>query len=167
MALPGLGSARTEHCAASAQSGLRTQPATLCRPRILLARENFGCGSSREHAVWALRDHGIRALIAPSFADIFLDNCFKNGLLPIVLPNATVNALFAAVAATPGSMLAIDLYKQSITSGDGCSIPFDMGLRTPQPPAAGAGRHPLTLQRAECIRAFEARRRVAAPWLFN
>jgi len=135
--------------------------------RILLARENFGCGSSREHAVWALRDHGIRALIAPSFADIFFGNCFKNGLLPIVLPDATVNALFAAVSATPGYTLEIDLSTQLMVSTDGRSITFDVDAERRNRLLLGLDDIALTLQRADRIRAFEARRRESEPWLFN
>ncbi len=134
--------------------------------QILLARENFGCGSSREHAVWALRDFGIRALIAPSFADIFFGNCFKNGLLPIVLPAATVDRLFAGVAAEPGYALTIELPEQLITPSTGPSIPFTVDPARKHRLLHGLDDIALTLQRADRIRAFEARRRAAEPWLF-
>ncbi|WP_332815092.1 3-isopropylmalate dehydratase small subunit [Ramlibacter sp.] len=135
--------------------------------RILLARENFGCGSSREHAVWALRDFGIRALIAPSFADIFYGNCFKNGLLPIVLPAARVDTLFAEVAATPGYTLRIDLASQSIRPASGAPIAFGIEPARKHRLLHGLDDIALTLQRAERIRTFEARRRASEPWLFN
>ena len=93
---------------------------------VLLARKNFGCGSSREHAPWALQQYGIRALIAPSFADIFFNNCFKNGLLPIVLPESTVAKLFDEVAAFPGYQLTVDLPRQVIVKPDGSELPFDV-----------------------------------------
>ena len=135
--------------------------------KILLARENFGCGSSREHAVWALRDFGIRALIAPSFADIFFGNCFKNGLLPIVLPAATVDALFARVVATPGLRLHVDLAAQTVTPDGGAPMRFDIDASRKQRLLQGLDDIGLTLQRAERIRAYEARRREAEPWLFG
>ena len=93
---------------------------------VMLARANFGCGSSREHAPWAIQQYGIRALIAPSFADIFFNNCFKNGLLPIVLPESVVDELFAAVLATPGYQLAIDLDKQVVRTPDGREHGFEV-----------------------------------------
>ena len=135
--------------------------------QVLLARENFGCGSSREHAVWALRDYGIRALVAPSFADIFHGNCFKNGLLPIVLPAPVVDRLFAEVAATPGFAVAIDLRAQQLTPDGGAPIPFDVDPARKHRLLHGLDDIALTLQRAERIRAFEARRRAAEPWLFT
>jgi 3-isopropylmalate/(R)-2-methylmalate dehydratase small subunit len=134
--------------------------------QILLARENFGCGSSREHAVWALRDFGIRALITPSFADIFFGNCFKNGLLPITLPAATVETLFAGVAAAPGLKLSIDLPAQTVTPDGGQAIRFDIDAARKQRRLQGLDDIALTLQRAERIRAYEAQRRAAEPWLF-
>ncbi|WP_332824334.1 3-isopropylmalate dehydratase small subunit [Ramlibacter sp.] len=135
--------------------------------RILLARENFGCGSSREHAVWALRDFGIRALVAPGFADIFFGNCFKNGLLPIVLPPATVDRLFAQVQAHPGFALAIDLAVQTLRAEGEPAIPFDIDPARKQRLLHGLDDIALTLQRADRIRAFEARRRASEPWLFT
>ena len=135
--------------------------------QILLARENFGCGSSREHAPWALRDFGIRALIAPSFADIFHGNCFKNGLLPITLDAATVDRLFALVEATPGLKLAIDLAAQTVTPDGGAAIHFDIDPARKHRLLNGLDDIGLTLQRADRIRAYEARRRQEEPWLFR
>ncbi len=135
--------------------------------QILLARENFGCGSSREHAAWALHGYGIRALIAPSFADIFLDNCFKNSLLPIVLDDATVDLLFDAVADQPGFRLHIDLVTQIVTLPDGKQVGFDIDAFRKRCLLAGIDEIALTLQRADAIRAYEARRRVLEPWLFR
>ena len=135
--------------------------------RIVLARENFGCGSSREHAVWALRDFGIRALIAPSFADIFHGNCFKNGLLPITLDAATVDALFTRVAAAPGLQLRIDLAAQTVLPEGGAPIGFDIDRSRKQRLLQGLDDIGATLQRAERIRAYEAQRRAAEPWLFG
>ena len=134
---------------------------------ILLARENFGCGSSREHAVWALQDAGFRVVIAPSFADIFFNNCFKNGVLPIVLPADTVDTLFAATMASPGYTLTVDLQAQQIhTPGQGV-IGFDIDLFRKDCLLRGLDDIGLTLQHAGDIRAFEQRQREAAPWLFN
>jgi 3-isopropylmalate/(R)-2-methylmalate dehydratase small subunit len=135
--------------------------------QILLARENFGCGSSREHAPWALRDFGIRALIAPSFADIFHGNCFKNGLLPITLDAATVDRLFALVDATPGLKLAIDLAAQTVTPDGGAAIHFDIDPARKHRLLNGLDDIGLTLQRADRIRAYEAQRRQDEPWLFR
>ncbi len=133
---------------------------------ILLARENFGCGSSREHAVWALDDFGIRAVIAPSFADIFFNNCFKNGVLPIALPADTVAALFAAVDANPGYRLTVDLPAQSVTTPDGVVHGFDIDGYRKQRLVEGLDDIALTLQYADAIRAYESSRRAQAPWLF-
>jgi 3-isopropylmalate/(R)-2-methylmalate dehydratase small subunit len=135
--------------------------------QVLLARENFGCGSSREHAPWALRDFGIRALIAPSFADIFHGNCFKNGLLPITLDAATVDRLFALVDATPGLKLAIDLAAQTVTPDGGAAIRFDIDPARKHRLLNGLDDIGLTLQRADRIRAYEAQRRQDEPWLFR
>lgn len=134
--------------------------------RILLARENFGCGSSREHAVWALRDFGFRALLAPSFADIFFANCFKNGLLPVVLPVEVVDRLFADVHARPGYDMSIDLAAQTITTPDGTTLSFTIDPDRKHRLLHGLDDIALTLQRADRIRAYEARRRAAEPWLF-
>ncbi len=133
---------------------------------ILLARENFGCGSSREHAVWALSDAGFRVVLAPSFADIFFNNCFKNGVLPIVLPAAVMDRLFAATLATPGYRLTVDLEAQTLTTPSGETISFEVDAFRRHCLLNGLDDIGLTLQRAERIRAYEARRRQEAPWLF-
>lgn len=133
---------------------------------ILLARENFGCGSSREHAPWALADYGFRALIAPSFADIFYNNCFKNGLLPIVLPAIEVDALFRQVEATPGYRLRIDLPAQIVQRPDGKTIAFEIDPFRKECLINGWDEIGLTLRHADEIRAFEERHRQAFPWLF-
>ncbi len=133
--------------------------------KILLARENFGCGSSREHAVWALDDFGFRAVLAPSFADIFFGNCFKNGLLPIVLPTAAIDRLFALTAAQAPLRLTVDLPAQRV-SGGGEQWPFEIDAERKRRLLAGLDDIALTLQQAEQIRAYEARRRDEAPWLF-
>ena len=134
--------------------------------QILLTRDNFGCGSSREHAPWALEDYGFRALIGPSFADIFFNNCFKNGLLPIVLPAAEVDTLFAQVAASPGYRLTIDLAAQTITRPDGVVLTFSVDEFRKYCLLNGFDDVGLTLLHADKIRAFEAHRRVEQPWLF-
>lgn len=133
--------------------------------QILLARENFGCGSSREHAPWALEDYGFRVIIAPSFADIFFNNCFKNGLLPIRLPAEQVDALFQAVAATPGLRLQIDLEQQSITAPDGKVYKFEVETFRKHCLLNGLDDIGLTLQHVDEIRGFEAQHRAAQPWL--
>ena len=133
---------------------------------ILLARRNFGCGSSREHAPWALADYGFRALIAPSYADIFFNNCFKNGLLPIVLPDAAVDRLFADVAAFPGYTLTIDLDAQTVATADGGSVfGFDVDPFRKRCLLNGWDDIGLTLRHADEIRAFEARHLAEQPWL--
>ncbi len=133
---------------------------------VLLTRENFGCGSSREHAPWALQDYGIRALIGASFADIFFNNCFKNGLLPIVLPAAEVDALFAQVAAQPGYRLRIDLEAQTVTRPDGKALGFEVDAFRKYCLVNGLDEIGLTLRQADRIREFESRRRTERPWLF-
>ena len=134
--------------------------------QILLARENFGCGSSREHAPWALEDYGFRAIIAPSFADIFFNNCFKNGLLPIRLDAAKVDVLFKAVEAAPGYRLKIDLERQSITAPDGMAYQFEVEAFRKHCLLNGLDDIGLTLQHVGEIKAFEAKHRAAQPWLF-
>jgi len=134
---------------------------------ILLARENFGCGSSREHAVWALEDYGIRTVIAPSFADIFYNNSFKNGLLPIVLKEAEVDTLFQAVETQEGYQLTVDLEKQTVTTPDGQDLQFDVDEFRKYCLLNGLDDIGLTLQYADDIRAYEAKRQQEAPWLFN
>ena len=132
---------------------------------ILLTRENFGCGSSREHAPWALRQYGFHALIGPSYADIFFNNCFKNGLLPVVQPEAVVDDLFDAVARTEGYTLTIDLAEQRITLPDGSTLAFDVEPFRKHCLLGGLDDISLTLQHSDAIRAFEARRLAAQPWL--
>ncbi len=134
--------------------------------QILLARENFGCGSSREHAQWALGDYGFRAIIATSFADIFFNNCFKNGLLPIHLDAASVDELFRAVEATPGYQLKIDLEQQSITTPDGKGYKFEVEVFRKHCLLNGLDDIGLTLQHVAEIKEYEARRKAEAPWLF-
>lgn len=134
---------------------------------ILLARRNFGCGSSREHAPWAIYEYGFRALIAPSFADIFYNNCFKNGLLPVVLDEDTVDALFKQVEANPGYRLKISLKEQTVTAPDGRSYDFEVDAFKKHCLLNGLDEIGLTLQHADDIRAYEARRRREAPWLFQ
>jgi len=132
---------------------------------ILLARRNFGCGSSREHAPWALEQFGFRALIAPSFADIFFNNCFKNGLLPIVLPESQVARLFDEVAGFNGYQLTIDLPRQVIVKPDGSELPFDVQPFRKYCLVNGFDDIGLTLRHADKIRAFEAERLARMPWL--
>jgi 3-isopropylmalate/(R)-2-methylmalate dehydratase small subunit len=133
---------------------------------ILLARRNFGCGSSREHAPWALADYGFRALIAPSFADIFFNNCLKNGLLPIVLPDSAVDRLFADAAAFPGYRLTIDLERQSVVNAEGSGgFGFDIDPFRKRCLLNGWDDIGLTLQHADEIRAFEEQRLREHPWL--
>ncbi len=133
--------------------------------QILLTRENFGCGSSREHAPWALQDYGFRAIIAPGFADIFFNNCFKNGLLPICLAAQQVDALFKAVAAQVGYKLAIDLERQIITAPDGVIYQFEVEAFRKHCLLNGLDDIGLTLQHVDEIKAYEAQRRAAQPWL--
>jgi len=132
---------------------------------ILLARKNFGCGSSREHAPWALDQYGFRAIIAPSFADIFFNNSFKNGLLPIVLPEATVNQLFSEALAFPGFTLTVDLERQVIVRPQGEEIPFEVQAFRKFCLLNGFDDIGLTLRQADKIRAFEAERLAQKPWL--
>ena len=132
---------------------------------VLLARKNFGCGSSREHAPWALDQYGFRALIAPSFADIFFNNCFKNGLLPIVLPEHEVAKLFDKVAAFPGYALAVDLPRQQVIKPDGAELGFEVQDFRKQCLLNGWDDIGLTLRHADKIRAFEAERLASRPWL--
>lgn len=134
---------------------------------ILLARKNFGCGSSREHAVWALDDFGFRAVIAPSFADIFFNNSFKSGFLPIALDEAVVDRLFNDVAATPGYQLTIDLPSQTVTTPSGESFAFAIDEFRKHCLTNGLDDIGLTLQYSYAIREYEERRRQQAPWLFS
>jgi 3-isopropylmalate/(R)-2-methylmalate dehydratase small subunit len=132
---------------------------------VLLARKNFGCGSSREHAPWAIDQYGFRCVIAPSFADIFFNNCFKNGLLPIQLPESTVDQLFNEVAAFPGYELTVDLERQVIVRPQGEEIPFEVQAFRKYCLLNGFDDIGLTLRHADKIKAFEAERLAAKPWL--
>ena len=134
---------------------------------MLLARKNFGCGSSREHAPWALDQYGFRAIIAPSYADIFFNNSFKNGLLPIVLPEAQVAQLFDEVAAFPGYTLTIDLPHQVIVKAQGEEIPFQVEEFRKYCLLNGLDDIGLTLRQADKIKAFEAERLATKPWLHH
>ncbi|TPW15986.1 MAG: 3-isopropylmalate/(R)-2-methylmalate dehydratase small subunit [Halothiobacillaceae bacterium] len=133
---------------------------------ILLARENFGCGSSREHAPWALLDYGFRVVLAPSFADIFFNNCFKNGILPIVLPPNTIDKLFSDVAQSEGYTLAVDLVTQTVTLPHGDRVNFAVDAFRHHCLLEGLDDIGLTLQHVADIKAYEARRKVDAPWFF-
>ncbi len=134
---------------------------------ILLARRNFGCGSSREHAPWALDQYGFRSLIAPSFADIFFNNCFKSGLLPIQLSETQVAQLFDEVAAFPGYQLSVDLQRQVVIKPDGVELPFDVQPFRKFCLLNGFDDIGLTLRHADKIKAFEAERIATKPWLNN
>ena len=132
---------------------------------ILLARKNFGCGSSREHAPWALEQYGFRAIIAPSYADIFFSNCYKNGLLPIVLTEVQVGQLFDEVAAFSGYQLTVDLQRQVVVKPDGAELPFEIAPFRKYCLLGGFDDIGLTLRHADKIRAFEAERLMKKPWL--
>jgi len=134
---------------------------------VLIARDNFGCGSSREHAPWALEQYGFRAIIAPSFADIFFNNCFKNGVLPIQLPEAQVARLFDEVFAFSGYQLIVDLARQVIVKPDGEELPFDVQPFRKYCLLNGFDDIGLTLRHADKIKAFEAERIATKPWLGN
>jgi 3-isopropylmalate/(R)-2-methylmalate dehydratase small subunit len=133
---------------------------------ILLARENFGCGSSREHAPWALEDYGFRVIIAPSFADIFFNNCFKNGLLPIALDNATIDRLFAMAQGDEALEIRVDLEAQTLVV-NGEEIPFEVDPFRKHCLLEGLDDIGLTLQHVDAIRAYEEKRKQTAPWLFR
>lgn len=135
--------------------------------QILLARDNFGCGSSREHAPWALFDAGFRVVIAPSFADIFANNCFKNSILTVVLPVETVAGLFTAIAATPGYRLDVNLEKQQVTTPAGEVFEFAVDAFRKKCLLQGLDDISLTLQYVAEIKAFEEKRKIAEPWLFG
>ncbi|HED19886.1 MAG TPA: 3-isopropylmalate dehydratase small subunit [Gammaproteobacteria bacterium] len=135
--------------------------------QILLGRENFGCGSSREHAVWALEDAGFRAVMAPGFADIFFSNCFKNGVLPIVLDEGVMDRLFAETSANEGYRLKVDLDAQTITLPSDEVIGFEVDTFRKHCLLNGLDDIGLTLQHADDIRAYEVRRRTEVPWLFG
>ncbi len=133
---------------------------------ILLARENFGCGSSREHAPWAILDYGISCVIAPSFADIFYNNCFKNGILPVILSDAEMDILFAETAADDGYKISVDLQAQTVTTPSGQTFSFEVDDFRKHCLLNGLDDIGLTLQQAETIKAYEAGRKTEAPWLF-
>ena len=135
--------------------------------QILLTRDNFGCGSSREHAPWALEDYGFRVLIGPSFADIFFNNSFKNGLLPIILKDEEVDELFAQCEATEGYQLTVDLAAQTVTRPDGKQYRFEVDAFRKHCLLNGLDDIGLTLQDQEAIRAFEAKHQQSSPWLFG
>jgi len=134
---------------------------------ILLTRDNFGCGSSREHAPWALLDQGFRCVIASSFADIFYNNCFQNGILPVVLKAASVLTMMNDVLATPGYQLSVDLGSQTVTTPDGTSLHFEIDPFRKDCLYRGLDSIGLTLQHEASIAAYETRRRTEAPWLFT
>ncbi|HEY6720460.1 MAG TPA: 3-isopropylmalate dehydratase small subunit [Burkholderiales bacterium] len=135
---------------------------------ILLARKNFGCGSSREHAPWALGEYGFRAIVAPSYADIFFNNCCKNGLLPVTLTESEVDGLFHEVAAFPGFRLVIDLEKQTVATPDGSKLMrFDIDSFRKYCLVNGLDDIGLTLRHADKIRSFEDRRSIEEPWLYG
>jgi len=135
--------------------------------RVLLTRENFGCGSSREHAPWALEDYGFKVIIASSFADIFFNNCFKNGMLPIVLSADAVDALFKQVVANEGYALNIDLAAQTVTTPNGEVYPFEVDAFRKHCLLNGLDDIGLTMQQQDKIKAFEAKHRQSQPWLFT
>ena len=135
--------------------------------RVLIAGKNFGCGSSREHAPWALLDFGIRAIIAPSFADIFHNNCFKNGILPVTLPGDDVDALMAEAERDEGLTLTVDLENQEVRRPDGPSIAFEVEPFRKHCLVNGLDDIGLTLQKANAIAAFEERQKTALPWLYG
>jgi 3-isopropylmalate/(R)-2-methylmalate dehydratase small subunit len=134
---------------------------------ILLARENFGCGSSREHAPWALDDYGFRAVIAPSFADIFFNNCFKNGMLPIVLSHDAVSQLFDEMYAQEGYRLTVDLPAQQVITPSGQQFTFEVDAFRKHCLLHGLDDIGLTLQQADAIHAFEEKYKQSSPWLFG
>lgn len=134
---------------------------------VLLTRENFGCGSSREHAPWALEDYGFRAIIAPSYADIFFNNCFKNGMLPIVLSETVVDQLFKAVEASEGYQLTVDLEQQVVATPTGETFAFEVDPVRKHNLLNGLDDIGLTLQHVDVIKAFEVKHKASQPWLFN
>jgi 3-isopropylmalate/(R)-2-methylmalate dehydratase small subunit len=137
------------------------------KAEILVAGENFGCGSSREHAPWALLDFGIRCVIAPSFADIFFNNCFKNGILPVALPKATVDLLMADAEKGANARITVDLPKQEIVRPNGERIPFDIDPFRKHCLVNGLDDIGLTLQKRTGIDAYEAKQKAAQPWLYG
>ena len=134
---------------------------------ILVTRKNFGCGSSREHAPWALQQYGFKAIVAPSYADIFFNNCFKNGLLPIVLAEEDVHRLIGEIQAAPGYRLSVDLQAQTVTTPSGSSHRFDVEASRKECLLNGWDEIGLTLRHQDAIRAYEAERRAREPWVFS
>jgi 3-isopropylmalate/(R)-2-methylmalate dehydratase small subunit len=134
--------------------------------QIMLARENFGCGSSREHAPWAIEDYGFRVIIAPSYADIFFNNCYKNGMVPIVASHAVVDKLFKECEATAGYSLNVDLPSQTVTLPSGETFTFDIHPTSKHNLLNGLDEIGLTLLHADKIKAFEGKHKAAQPWLF-
>lgn len=137
------------------------------RAQILLARENFGCGSSREHAPWALADYGFKVILAPSFADIFYNNCFKNGILPVALNAATVELLFAQAGGEDALRIEVDLIEHKLRLADGTEIFFEVDPFRRHCLLEGLDDIGLTLQHIDEIKAFEGKRREQAPWLYR
>ena len=135
--------------------------------QIMLARENFGCGSSREHAPWAIEDYGFSVIIAPSYADIFFNNCYKNGMLPIVASHAMVDKLFNECATIEGYALNVDLQSQTVTLPSGESFGFEINATSKHNLLNGLDEIGLTLQHADTIKAFENKHKAAQPWLFS
>jgi 3-isopropylmalate/(R)-2-methylmalate dehydratase small subunit len=135
--------------------------------KVLLARHNFGCGSSREHAVWALEEYGIRCVLAPSFADIFYNNCFKNGVLPITLDEDVISDLFRRVHTATEYTLRVDLARQTLSGSDGLTLDFEIDAGRKHNLLHGLDEIGRTLQHADAIRAFEAQHRERQPWLFK
>lgn len=135
--------------------------------QILLTRENFGCGSSREHAPWALLDYGFRCIIAPSYADIFFNNCFKNGILPIVFNDKVVEDLFSQVESQPGFALTVDLEKQKVQLADDTELKFEVESFRKHALLNGFDDIGLTLEKSDIIKQYEVRRASEAPWLFS
>jgi len=156
-----------QHCMEDADASFagQVQPGD-----IIIAGKNFGCGSSREHAPWALADFGIRVILAPSFADIFFNNCFKNGILPVMLESGVVDRLFGLARGAEALRIAVDLPVQTLTpvgaGGEGETIPFTVDAFRKQCLVEGLDDIGLTLQHLDAIRAYEERRRVEVPWLF-
>lgn len=134
---------------------------------ILVTRKNFGCGSSREHAPWALQQYGFKAIVAPSYADIFFNNCFKNGLLPIVLAEEAVDRLIGEIQAAPGYRLSVDLQLQTVTTPSGASHRFDVEPSRKECLLNGWDEIGLTLRHQDAIKAYEAERRAREPWVFS
>jgi 3-isopropylmalate/(R)-2-methylmalate dehydratase small subunit len=135
--------------------------------QILLTRENFGCGSSREHAPWALLDYGFRCIIAPSYADIFFNNCFKNGILPVVFNDKVVEDLFSLVESQPGVAMTVDLEKQKVQLADGTQLKFKVDSFRKHALLNGFDDIGLTLEKSDVIKQYEVRRASEAPWLFS